>query len=50
MTEYFLVMTEFRAKAKRIYVATGNLMSRQSCLKFVSRQSISYVTIESSKT
>ena len=32
MTEYFLIATEFRAKAKRVYVAIENLMSRQSCL------------------
>ena len=33
MTEYFLVITEFEAKAKRVYVTTEDLMSRQSCLK-----------------
>ena len=49
-TEYFLVTTEFGAKAKRIYVATENLMSQHSCLKFVSRRSISYIAIESSKS
>ena len=32
MTKYFLVVTEFGAKAKRVYVATKNLMSRQNCL------------------
>ena len=32
MTEYYFVATEFEAKAKRVYVATENLMSRQSCL------------------
>ena len=31
-TEYFLFMTEFGARAKSVYVATENLMSRQSCL------------------
>ena len=32
MIEYFLLVTEFGAKAKRVYVATENLMSRQSYL------------------
>ena len=32
MTEYFLVSTKFGVKAKRVYVAIENLMSRQSCL------------------
>ena len=32
MTEYYFVATEFEAKAKRFYVATKKLMSRQSCL------------------
>ena len=46
--ECFLITTEFGAKAKRVYVAIENLMSRHSYLKLC--RDIPYFVTESSRT